>query len=59
MPATPWRGLLAAENAEVIETIDINPFLVLSDEAAAVDALIVPKTSMWIHMAAFAIPASV
>ena len=39
-------SVFAAENAEVIETIDINPFLVLSDGAVAVDALIVPKTSM-------------
>ena len=39
-------SVFAAENADVIETIDINPFLVLSDGAVAVDALIVPKTSM-------------
>ena len=39
-------SVFAAENADGIETIDINPFLVLSDGAVAVDALIVPKTSM-------------
>ena len=39
-------SVFAAENADVIETIDITPFLVLSDGAVAVDALIVPKTSM-------------
>ena len=39
-------SVFAAENADRIETIDINPFLVLSDGAVAVDALIVPKTSM-------------
>ena len=39
-------SVFATENADVIETIDINPFLVLSDGALAVDALIVPKTSM-------------
>ena len=39
-------SVFAAENADMIETIDINPFLVLSDGAVAVDALIVPKTSM-------------
>jgi hypothetical protein len=33
----------AAANAEAIESIDINPFIVLPKGAVAVDALIVPR----------------
>ena len=36
-------SVFAAANADTIETIDVNPFIVLPDGAVAVDALIVPK----------------
>ncbi|WP_334127970.1 acetate--CoA ligase family protein [Sneathiella sp.] len=36
-------SVFAAENADRIETIDVNPFIVLPEGAVAVDALIVPK----------------
>lgn len=36
-------SVFAAANADTIETIDVNPFIVLADGAIAVDALIVPK----------------
>ena len=36
-------SVFAAENADTIETIDVNPFIVLPEGAVAVDALIVPK----------------
>jgi len=36
-------SVFAAENAERIESIDINPFIVFETGAVAVDALIVPK----------------
>jgi len=36
-------SVYAAENADKIETIDVNPFIVLPEGAVAVDALIVPK----------------
>jgi len=36
--------VFAAENADTIETIDVNPFIALPTGAVAVDALIVPKT---------------
>ncbi|WP_373084115.1 acetate--CoA ligase family protein [Sneathiella sp.] len=36
-------SVFAAENADNIETIDVNPFIVLSEGAVAVDALVVPK----------------
>ena len=36
-------SVFAAENVDTIETIDVNPFIVMSDGAIAVDALIVPK----------------
>ena len=35
-------SVFAAENADAIDSIDINPFLVLPEGAVAVDALIVP-----------------
>ncbi len=38
-------SVFAAENADKIETIDVNPFIVLPKGAVAVDALIVPKGS--------------
>lgn len=37
-------SVFAAENAETIETVDVNPFIVLPEGAVAVDALIVPRT---------------
>ncbi len=36
-------SVFAAENADSIETIDVNPFIALPEGAIAVDALIVPK----------------
>ena len=36
-------SVFAAENADRVETIDVNPFIVLPEGAVAVDALIVPK----------------
>ncbi|USG60729.1 acetate--CoA ligase family protein [Sneathiella marina] len=36
-------SVFAATNADTIETIDVNPFIVLPNGAVAVDALIVPK----------------
>ncbi len=36
-------SVFAAANADQLETIDVNPFIVLPKGAAAVDALIVPK----------------
>ena len=36
-------SVFADANADTIETIDVNPFIVLPDGAVAVDALIVPK----------------
>lgn len=36
-------SVFAAANADAIETIDVNPFIVLPSGAVAVDALIVPK----------------
>lgn len=36
-------SVFAAANADTIETIDVNPFIVLPNGAVAVDALIVPK----------------
>ncbi len=39
-------SVFAAEHADMIETIDINPFLLLPDGAVAVDALIIPKTGV-------------
>jgi len=36
-------SVFAADNADMIETIDVNPFIVLPEGAVAVDALIVPK----------------
>jgi acetate---CoA ligase (ADP-forming) len=38
-------SVFAAANADTIETIDVNPFIVLAEGAIAVDALIVPKES--------------
>lgn len=36
-------SIFAAANADTIETIDINPFLVLPEGAVALDALIIPR----------------
>ena len=36
-------SIFAATNADTIETIDINPFLVLPEGAVALDALIIPR----------------
>ena len=38
-------SVFAAENAESIDSIDVNPFIVLPKGAAAVDALIVPRAA--------------
>ena len=38
-------SVFAAENADIIETVDLNPFLVRTEGAVALDALIVPKQS--------------
>ena len=37
-------SILAAENSDTIQTIDINPFLALPKGAVAVDALIIPSS---------------
>ena len=37
-------SVFAAANADVLESIDVNPFIVLPHGAVAVDALIVPRT---------------
>ena len=39
----PTLSIFAAANADTIETIDINPFLVLPEGAVALDALIIPR----------------
>jgi acyl-CoA synthetase (NDP forming) len=36
-------SVFAATNAESVETIDVNPFIVLPKGAVAVDALIIPR----------------
>ena len=36
-------SVFAHENADTVESIDVNPFIVLPDRAVAVDALIVPR----------------
>lgn len=38
-------SVFAAENADIIDTVDLNPFLVSAEGAVALDALIVPKQS--------------
>ena len=37
-------SVFAHENADRLESIDINPFIVMPKGAVAVDALIVPRT---------------
>lgn len=37
-------SVFAAENADTLESIDINPFVVLPEGACALDAVIVPRT---------------
>jgi acyl-CoA synthetase (NDP forming) len=39
-------SVFAAENADRLESIDINPFVVLPEGAVALDAVIVPKATM-------------
>jgi len=36
-------SVFAAANAETVESIDVNPFIVLPKGAVAVDALIIPR----------------
>jgi len=36
-------SVFAAANAETIDSVDVNPFIVLPEGAAAVDALIIPR----------------